>query len=67
MDLQIARDTLIGDRVRPKGEVIKAEGKYAEMLVRTGAAAPVAGTPALETTSAEPRAERAVSPRQRQS
>lgn len=63
MQLKLTRDQLIGSSVVAEGQVVNAEGKYAETLVRSGAAVPV--TPPIETATPEPRAERATSPRQR--
>ncbi len=62
MHLKLNRGMLVGDTWRDKGQVIPADGKYAEQLVRCGAAVPFAAT--VETAAAEPRGERAVSPRQ---
>lgn len=61
--LRITRPTLVGDRVREPGDVIPATGRYAELLVKAGAAVPF--SPPIETASAEPRSERATSPRQK--
>ncbi len=63
MHLKLNRDTLIGAVVRRKGDVIQADGKYAEALVRAAAASPV--PPPTETAVVSTRSERATSPRQR--
>lgn len=58
MYLKLTRQQLLGDVVRPKGHVFPAEGRYAEQLVKSGAAVPVPAP--VETASAVPDAERAI-------
>jgi hypothetical protein len=63
MQFKLTRDLLVGSTIQSKGDIVQADGKYAEALVRSGAAVPVA--PSVETATVDPKGERATSPRQR--
>jgi hypothetical protein len=59
--LQLIRESLVGDTVRPKGFIFQAEGRKAETFVRNKAAIPAPAP--TEAAINEPRGERAVSKR----
>lgn len=63
MNVKLTRDVLVGDRVRTKGDIIQAEGRYAEQLVKSGAGIPFAGS--IEAAALELRTEKATGRGQR--
>ena len=68
MKYRLTRGMLVANTWKEKGEVIDADGSYAQQLVKYGAAVPVGGpgSAGVETATdpAQEKAERADHPRQ---
>jgi hypothetical protein len=63
--IRLATGALVGDRWREKGEVVEFPPRLAEAYVKAGKGIAVSGPDPIQTATAPPHGEQAVSPRQR--